>query len=302
MRKTAIALITALLVATAAGTLLVRLGNANPIAPPAYPETPDANQTSIAVQSPALTGSYNTNTVPYSFTVQKPHSWFDYLPVHGDLVSVSYILDGNKVDVAGSGLDQGHYDSKPLSFNGTLTGLTEGNHSLRVYVRSVSYYLDPNRPTSGYGWWLYPPANYYMDAYSATVPFLVDTISPSINILSIENKTYTSGDVPLKFAVDEPTAEISYCLDNSANVTISGNTTLTGVSTGGHTMVVYATDYAGNTAASEATQFTVTQETEPEPSPLPVMTVAAGVAVVAAVVVAAGLLLIRKRRKEAQQE
>jgi hypothetical protein len=57
--------------------------------------------------------------------------------------------------------------------------------------------------------------------------------------------------------VNEPTSWIGYSLDNKPNVTITGNTTLTGLSNSSHNVIVYATDLAGNTG-SNATYFTVT--------------------------------------------
>ncbi len=296
MRKTAAALIMTLLIIAAAEAIPVRLGKANPSQPPSYPETPDTNQTTITIQSPTPSRAFGSNVVSYSFAVQKPHSWFDYLPVHGDLLKISYILDGKTVDVASSGLDQSHYESKPLSFNGTLTGLAEGNHSLQVYVRSVSYYLDPNRPTSGYGWWLYPPLNYYMDTYSDSVHFIVDTTLPRVQILSIENKTYDSGDIQLDFTTNEP-GKISYCLDNQDNVTISGNTTLSGLSSGLHTLKVLSEDEAGNVGASETVAFTLMENQRLVSEPIPIaMTVAALVMVA---VVGTGLLLYFGKKRKA---
>ena len=271
------------------------LVKANPGPAVSYPENPDMNEPTIDVETPENGKISNVDYITLSFSVQKPLSWTSIYPIHGDLSLISYILDGRKVDVASGSLDLDHANSKPLIFTKVMTGLSEGNHSLQVYVRSVSYYLDPNRPdNSTYGWWNYPPANYYMDTYSAPIPFIVDTTFPSISILSVENKMFESGDVPFSFAVDEPARKISYCLDNCDNVTISGNTTLAGLSTGLHTLIVYVTDEAGNTGASEAVQFTTTHKTEPLPSELfPVMPVVA-VSALAVVVVVAGLLVYYK--------
>ncbi len=295
MRKTGAVLIIVLLIIAAAEAIPVRSGKANPSPSyPSYPETPDTNQTTMNIQSPTPNTAFGSNAVSYSFAVQKPHSWFDYLPVHGDLLQISYIIDGKTVDLASSGLDQSHYESKPLSFNGTLSGLSEGNHSLQVYVRSVSYYLDPNRPTSGYGWWLYPPLNYYMDTYSDQVLFSVDTILPIVQILSIENRTYDSGDIPLDFAVSEP-GKVSYFLDNEDNVTISGNTTLTGLAPGLHNLTVCVTDKAENIGASETIQFTIAK-TELRPSE-PFPSVLMIIAFIAVIIAACACFLLLAQRK-----
>ena len=95
-----------------------------------------------------------------------------------------------------SGLDNDHYSSKPFAFTKTISELSEGNHSLQVYVRSVSYYLDPNRPAenSTYGWWMYPPANNFMDTYS-NINFTVNTIHDSPTVPS--TPTIPEFSVPL---------------------------------------------------------------------------------------------------------
>jgi parallel beta-helix repeat protein len=102
-----------------------------------------------------------------------------------------------------------------------------------------------------------------------------DTIPPNIVVLSPENKTYTVNDVPLTFTVDEATVWISYSLDGQENVTIAGNTTLSSLSSGVHTLMVYAKDVAENTGASEILYFGI--ET---PAPFPTWIVAAIVTVV----------------------
>ena len=88
------------------------------------------------------------------------------------------------------------------------------------------------------------------------IPEFPDTTPPTISIVSPENKTYIAKDVPLTFTVSKSTSWIGYSLDGQANVTITGNTTLTGLPDGPHSLVVYATDTYGNTGASETIYFT----------------------------------------------
>jgi parallel beta-helix repeat protein len=82
-----------------------------------------------------------------------------------------------------------------------------------------------------------------------------DTTPPMINILSPQNTTYTTGSVPLTFTVNEATSWIGYSLDNHANVPITGNTTLTGLTLGPHNVIVYANDIHGNTGSSNKVYF-----------------------------------------------
>jgi energy-converting hydrogenase Eha subunit A len=87
-------------------------------------------------------------------------------------------------------------------------------------------------------------------------PFGYGTI-PNISILSPENKTYTAKNVMLTFTLSEPISWIGYSLDDQANVTITGNTTLTGLSDGLHNLVVYASDIFGNIGSSVRIHFTI---------------------------------------------
>ena len=80
---------------------------------------------------------------------------------------------------------------------------------------------------------------------------------PIITIFSPENTIYTTSLVPLTFTVNEATSWIGYSLDNQANVTITGNTTLTGLALGPHSIVLYANDTSGNMGSSQIVYFTV---------------------------------------------
>lgn len=81
---------------------------------------------------------------------------------------------------------------------------------------------------------------------------------PAIHITSPENTTYTTTSIPLNFTVDTPTSWIGYSLDDQSNVTIAGNTTLTNLTDGSHTIMVYATEPTLNSAgASNKVFFTV---------------------------------------------
>ena len=86
----------------------------------------------------------------------------------------------------------------------------------------------------------------------------VDTTPPTILVLSPENETfYPKNNITLTFTVDEPTDWMGYSLDGQANVTITGNTTLTSLLDGSHYVVVYANDTVGNMGTSNMVYFTV---------------------------------------------
>jgi len=103
-----------------------------------------------------------------------------------------------------------------------------------------------------------------------------------VSISSPESKTYTTDEVPLIFTVRQPAARIVYSLNGQDNKTIAGNTTLTGLPEGSHSITVYVEDSAGNVDVSEKIYFSVTK-------PLPVVWIATfmviGVVVTLAVLV-----------------
>jgi hypothetical protein len=96
----------------------------------------------------------------------------------------------------------------------------------------------------------------------------------------------------LNFTVNKPTSWTGYSLDGLENVTITGNTTLTGISSGFHNITVYALDMFGVSGASETVHFNIAKEQEFFPiTPVAVATV------VIAIVVGVGLLVYFKKHK-----
>ena len=84
-----------------------------------------------------------------------------------------------------------------------------------------------------------------------------DALPPVVSISSPKSKTYDTGDIQLTFTVNEPASSIGYSLNGQDNVTIAGNTTLSGLTTGEYDLIVYATAESGKTGASVTIQFTL---------------------------------------------
>lgn len=80
---------------------------------------------------------------------------------------------------------------------------------------------------------------------------------PKIKILSPINTIYATSSVPLTFTIDKATSWIGYVLDENANVTILGNTTLTDLQDGAHSVIVYANNTYGRMGASEEVCFSI---------------------------------------------
>ncbi len=88
-------------------------------------------------------------------------------------------------------------------------------------------------------------------------PIGYGTVPPQLQILSPENKTYTSKDVPLVLTVNRPTNWIGYSLDGKANVTVTGDTVLSDLAEGAHRLVVSVNDTFGNLVSSDTVYFSV---------------------------------------------
>ena len=93
---------------------------------------------------------------------------------------------------------------------------------------------------------------------NATFCCIVNNVPFNINIISPENRTYANTCVRLNFTV-EPEGTvldwIGYSLDGGANVTITENMTVSGLSACGHDIVVYARDTHSNMATSNMVYF-----------------------------------------------
>jgi N-acetylneuraminic acid mutarotase len=141
--------------------------------------------------------------------------------------------------------------------------------------------------------------NSYSTPYTTNeqyTPIGYGTVPPLVVVVSPESKTYNMSSVSLKFAVNKPAAWIGYSLDGHDNVTITGNTTLTGLSNGLHNLTVYTKDAFENVGASETVYFIIAEESEPFPT-----TWIVGAAALIAVGGAAALVYFRKTRKTTEK-
>ncbi len=267
--------ISLLLLSATIGSQLVNSGRANPyiylgnVPPDSNTEPPE-----ISILSPENNTMFPNNSFFLNFTISVGHS-----------TTGSYL---NIYD-AGYKADWKQYDQwinpELTEFSFNLTDVPDGNHSIIVHAAEEGSYIPAYNSSNPM-----TRNDFYINDTS-TVFFVVDTTSPKVSILSLENRTYNTPDVSLDFAVSESFSHVIYSLDGKNNVTISGNMTLAGLPNGDHNVTIYATDVAGNTGGSEITYFTVDV---PEPFPT-TLVVAASIATVA--VVGVGLLVYFKKRK-----
>jgi len=301
-RSATLLIITALAILIVATVQTVNTTRANPYPSGAvFLEEPDTTPPSVSLQLPTES-IYNVSSISYYLVVVKPSTW----TYDNYLSSVEYVLDNETpVVIADRSMLQNESNYKadyyvpsnlavqPLGFKGNIKGVPDGGHSLTFQVRSVSSYFPIEMRRQYFDWWRGEPEVYSYVTASSTIHFTVDTSPPNISNLSVEDKVYSSTDVPLQFIINEAASQISYSLDNHANVTINGNTTLTGLVEGSHSLTIYANDAAGNMGTSQTIYFTVTQS---QSEPFPTAFVAAA-SIIAIVMVSAGLLVYFKKRK-----
>lgn len=281
--------ISTLLLSTLAGTLLIQNG---PRALIVKAETSRDNMVihgdtnaNVTIQSPE-NKTYNENNVTLSFTIESDLSLAESIRGSGLPLFLRHgvVLDYNtsKLDTIINSYQYWNLpDNVPVTLsasgngyvgNATLTDLSQGPHNVTVWIRAdqsmISYSI--------YRW-----------AILSTVSF---SVAPQITVLSPETQAYNVSDVPLDLTVEETFSKIEYSLDGQSNVTINGNTTLTWLPNGDHSVIVYATDEFGNTGVSKTAYFTVE-------APFPTALVVA-VSVATIVLVGVGLLIYFKKRKK----
>jgi hypothetical protein len=278
------AFISALLFSVVAGTLFVGLGKANPywhesvyegeMSPPDGTPPP-----TVLIFSPNNDTVYSSKNFSLIFNISIAQSYAGFPDVARIYYRPSW--QSSNVDVK---------PNKANSYSINITDVPEGTHLLSVHaVQEGRVYTHEeirqhrNAPDS--------IVHYYKTfkiTGSSRVKFTIDVTPPKVSILSIQNKTYNTPDVPLDIAVNDSVSKLSYVLDGQDNVTISGNATLTGLSAGEHNVTVYATDLAGHFGGSETIYFSVEV-------PFPTTLVIALIASVA--VIGIGLLVYFKKRK-----
>jgi hypothetical protein len=117
----------------------------------------------------------------------------------------------------------------------------------------------------------------------------ISTGPPKISVLSPLARTYNETSVSLVFTLGKLVNWTGYSLDGKENVTVVGNVTLEGLSSGLHNVTVYMKDFLGRTGVSETVCFNVA-----EPFPLLLLVIAS---VAPIVLVGVALLVYFKKRK-----
>jgi N-acetylneuraminic acid mutarotase len=229
---------------------------------------------------------YDTVTDSWTQGASPPHStstpWGAAATTDVNAPKRIYIFSGKSVEIYDTEADNWVFGSD-LPTNRDTFGVAVFNDMFYViggYTQTYSDFPDD---------WIYGPKQTWYATNEQYTPFGYGTVPPAIAVVSPENENYTSGNVSLAFTVNKQAVWMGYSLDGQDNVTMSGNVTLSGLSTGLHNVTVYAKDEFDNIGASETIIFNV-----PESFPIAVV-VAASVATIA--VVGVGLMVYFKKRK-----
>ena len=206
---------------------------------------------------------------------------YDYIPIlslnlaeEGVPCTLNYSIDGINEGV----IPLVYVGSEETIFIANMSGtaqlpqLSVGTHCLTITEEAnLNDYRGPSPPGAPFTETSAGSGNYFAvwvdtvyftitsNSVRMTPPLasaLLDTSPLKITNLSVANTTYLTGNVPLNFTINGNTSQITYSLDEQANVTIPGNTTLTGLSVGAHNVTVYAWDIdSGNIGASQTANF-----------------------------------------------
>jgi len=106
-----------------------------------------------------------------------------------------------------------------------LTEIPEGPRWIEIEAVATGYAYDLRHEIKDYHYVTYYVG--YKITSSAVINFIIDNTAPTIKSLSVDNKTYSSSDVPLILTVNEPVSQVNYSVDGQRNATTAGNTTLT---------------------------------------------------------------------------
>ncbi len=163
------------------------LCTANPLPHPSVPTSPDKNEPTIIIREPANCITHNDSKIHYSVTVVKPTSWFSNNSIHGSIRCVRFYLDSVR-EVRNSD-EQDNDNQLPLNYEGAITNLSEGNHSLQIYVQSTTIF---NSLYDEANWFTWDAMEFYhMDTYSQKINFTIATSTEPI-----QTQTPTSTPTP----------------------------------------------------------------------------------------------------------
>lgn len=170
-------------------------------------------------------------------------------------------------------------------------GVASLNDAFYMIGGKTSYYQFPAYEV------LFPPIITVYATNQQYLPIEYGTVVPVVSLLSPENSgVYNETNIILAFTVNKPVSPICYSLDGQENVTITGNTTLLGLTSGLHNVTIYATDRFENIGASETVTFSISEPESIGLESLQINSIEVAIAVSTIVIIVCLLVYLRKRK------
>jgi hypothetical protein len=236
-------------------------------------QAPDYTPLQIIPLTPTNT-TYLGNAVRLNFWVNKPILW------------VQYSLN--------------NAENATLIANYTLVPCNLGTNTLTLYAADEEGNVAASK-TITFSMFEF----HFNSQYEQLLPL---PLCPIISVFEPQNYTYNQSSVPLTFTLNQPVildstmlsfslggltatypdvSWVGYSLDGQTNQTLTGNTTLSGLTSGTHNVTVYAKDVYGNIGSSGTIFFAVEQS-------FPVVAVIVGVSTVI-IICAVSIIYLKKR-------
>ncbi len=184
-----------------------------------------------------------TKNVTVVFTTTHVNTWYSQT---AELIWFGYQIDKNAAigfwpTLLSSNLSPDGYNV--CKYRVSLTGLAKGSHKLKILAKTNSI--------MGMG------ADVGSIIFSDSIDINVRPTAPTIIITSPTQKTYNTSTVEIRFDTTERLLWSGYSLDNQANVTFVGKTTINGLSDGYHQVTVYGNGTDGLMRPSSIIAFEV---------------------------------------------
>jgi parallel beta-helix repeat protein len=173
--------------------------------------------------TPPQNSNLSTAILTFNASISDAHSKVSYCLLEFD--NINYTMDKSQINLT--------------YCNITITVEEQGNHIYRIYANDTLGNMNASKARE----------------------FNIDTIRPTVILLSPQNQTYPNASVDLNISADEALSTLQYSLNGAINVSITSNTTITATE-GINTIVVYAWDMVGN--ANSATLHFAVDTTPPD--------------------------------------
>ena len=211
-------------------------------------------------------GTVNSSNLWDDGPVSGGNYWSDYTgtDVNGDGIGdTPYLIDETNQDnyplMSPAAINQSRVyfsllvDSLPSGVSFTLNGTSYVTPLSDAFINGTTVNLEMPQSyllsDKNYTWskWSDENPNRIRDLVitedtNITAVYELQNVSMAVSVVSPQNITYTTNEVPLEFVTTQDFVTASYSLDKQENVSISGNTTLTDLTHGVHNLTVFVED------------------------------------------------------------